>query len=49
MFWYIRYIPILAQDQVLKITGEEYKIMMNTVSKIHPQIRCIPGDMFSPS
>ena len=49
MFWYIRYISILENDRELKIVEAEYIIQMNTVSKIHPHIRCIPRDMFSPS
>ena len=44
-----RYMPILAKSQKLKITGTEYKIMMNTVSKGNPLIRYILGDMISPS
>ena len=47
-FCYIRYILRLEKDQELKILGAEAKILMKTVSKIHPQIHCIPGDMFSP-
>ena len=39
----------MEKDQELKIAGAEDKILMNTVSKIHPHIHCIPGDMFSPS
>ena len=46
-FWYIRYIPILAKDQELKIVEAEDKIFIYTMSKIH--IRYILGDMIPPS
>ena len=49
MFWNIRYILRLAKDQELKIARAEEKLLMKTVSKIHHPIRCILGDMFSPS
>ena len=49
MFWYILYIPILENDQVLKIAKAEDKIPMYTVSKIQPHIRYIQGDMIPPS
>ena len=34
-FWYIRYIPILAKVQELKIAEVEDRILMYTVSKIN--------------
>ena len=48
-FWYIRYIHILAKVKELKILDTEDIILMNTVSKIQPQIRYILGDMIPPS
>ena len=44
-FWYILYIPILEKVQERKILETEYKTLMNTVSKIHPHILYILGDM----
>ena len=49
MFWYILYIPIFAKDEDLKIVGAEEKVFIYTISKIHPHIRYILGDMISPS
>ena len=49
MFWYIRYIPILAKAQELKIAEAEDTILMYTVSKIQPLIRYILGDMIPQS
>ena len=48
-FWYIRYIPLLEKFQELKISNTKYKILMNIVSKIQPEIRYILGDMIPPS
>ena len=48
-FWYIRYIPRLMKDQLLKIAGNEDQILMYTVSKTQPHIRYIIGDMIPPS
>ena len=39
----------LAKSQKLKIAGVEDKIRNNTVSKIHPQIHYIRGDIISQS
>ena len=45
MFWYIHYIPRLAKAQDLKIAEAEDEILMYTMSKFHPQIHYILGDM----
>ena len=49
MFCYIRYILRLAKDPELKLAEDEYKILIYTMSKIHPQIRYILGYMIPPS
>ena len=46
---YIRYILSLVKSQKMKLTGAEYKIPLNTVSKKQPQIRYILGDMIPPN
>ena len=48
-FWYIRYILILEKAQEQKIARAKDKILMNTVTKILPQIHYIMGDMIPPS
>ena len=48
-YWYIRYIPRLEKVQVLQIASAEDTILMNTMSKIHPQICYILGDMIPQS
>ena len=48
-FWYIRYILILEKDQELKITKDEYNILIYTVCKIQPHIHYILGYMIHPS
>ena len=49
MFWYIRYIPILVKEKELKIVEAVAKILMYTMSNIHPHIHYILGDMIPPS
>ena len=49
MFWYIRYISILENDEYLKNSYAEDKILIYNVSKNQPQIRYILGDMIPPS
>ena len=49
MFWHIRYILRFGKDKEMKITGEEDKILMNTVSKNMPHIFYILGSMIPPS
>ena len=48
-FWYILYILRLVKAQELKIAEAEDKILMYTISKIHPYMRYIFGDMIPPS
>ena len=47
-FWYIRYIPILAKAQELKIAYPEYQVQMKAVTKFQPHVHYILGDMIPP-
>ena len=49
MFWYIIYILWLAKGQEQEIITDEYAMLMYTVSKIHPHIHYILGDMIPAS
>ena len=48
-FWYILYISGLEKVQELKLSQDEYKILIYIVSKIQPKIRFILGDMIPSS
>ena len=49
MFWYIHYISGLEKDKEMKLSQDEAKIYIYTVSKVQPHILYILGDMIPPS